>query len=366
MRKGDTLSRLGGDEFVVALDGLRNAEDATLIAEKILQALGQPYTIEGHTLNISCSIGIGVYPDDGNDIKTHMRNADTAMYHAKEKGRNNYQFFSHDMNVRAVERLTLEGALRRALEREEFVLHYQPQADMKTGKVVGAEALIRWRHPEKGLIPPATFIPVAEESGLIAPIGEWVLSAACAQGQSWAQDGHDKLRIAVNISARQINRELAKAVDATVRSNRFDPQCLELEIAESLLMHNVEETIAALKDLNDLGAQISIDDFGTGYSSLSYLRRLPIDAVKIDRSFVHDLGSSRDAAAIVAAIIAMAKSLQIRVIAEGVESYDQLNILEMMHCDEYQGYLFGKPVPAAEFAALFLVARPAGAVFSER
>ncbi|MBI2312658.1 MAG: EAL domain-containing protein [Betaproteobacteria bacterium] len=366
VRKGDTLSRLGGDEFVVALEGLRSAQDATIVAEKVLQTVTQPYPIEGHMLDTSCSIGIGIYPADGGDIKTLLRNADTAMYHAKEKGRNNYQFFSHDMNVRVVERLNLESALRRALERDEFVLHYQPQVDLKSGRVVGAEALIRWQHPEKGLVSPATFIPVAEESGLIVPIGEWVLFAACTQGRAWSLQGHDALRMGVNLSVRQLNRDLAKTLAAIVKATDFDPRRLDLEITESLLMRNVEDTLSALDELNRLGVQISIDDFGTGYSSLSYLRRLPIDAVKIDRAFVRDLGISRDDAAIVAAIIAMARSLQIRVIAEGVESPNQLEILGTLQCNEYQGYLFGKPVPAEEFSTRFLSAKAPRPLSSKR
>ena len=354
-RKVDTLARLGGDEFVAVVGGLLHAEEAGYVAQKIIKAVSLPYTVEGYALNnISCSVGISLYPNDGEDARTLMRNADTAMYHAKDLGRNNYEFFSSEMNARALERLTLENALRRALEREEFVLHYQPQVDMTTGKVAGMEALLRWQHPEKGLVSPDAFVQVAEESGLIAPIGEWVLQAACAQGSAWARAGYPPLRVAVNLSASQINKGLIDIISQAIDGTGIDPECLGLEITESLLMHNAEDNIAILGKIGELGAHISIDDFGTGYSSLSYLQRFPIDMLKIPLPFVRDVDTNPDDAAIIRAIIAMAKNLKLRVLGEGVEQESQFSLLRDMECDEYQGYFFSRPLAADEFERRFL------------
>jgi len=356
IRKGDTLSRLGGDEFVVTLEGLQQAEDAAQVAAKIIKALARPFEIAGYTLNTSCSIGISIFPEDADDDRTLMKNADTAMYHAKEKGRNNYQFFSPEMNVRAVERHSLETALRSALERNEFALHYQPQVDLRSGKVVGAEALLRWHHPERGLLAPATFIAVAEESGLIEPIGQWVLRSACQRAKAWQEAGYPPLKIAVNISARQLNRprEFSRGLSRILSTTGLDPRYLELEMTESLLLHNADENIAMLRKLGHDGVRIAVDDFGTGYSSLAYLRQLPIDTLKIDRSFVRDLESDPEDAAIIHAIVAMAHSLGLLVTAEGVETRTQLEALARIGCDEYQGYLFSKPLPPVELAARFL------------
>jgi diguanylate cyclase (GGDEF)-like protein len=359
IRKGDTLSRLGGDEFVVTLEGLQQAEDAAQVAAKIIKALARPFEIAGHTLNTSCSIGISIFPLDAEDDRTLMKNADTAMYHAKEKGRNNYQFFSSEMNVRAVERHTLETALRLAIERQEFVLYYQPQVDIRTGKVVGMEALLRWVHPERGLLSPATFIAVAEESGLIEPIGQWVLRSACQRARAWQDAGYPPLKIAVNISPRQLlrPREFSRSLMRTLSATGLDPQYLELEMTESLLLHNAEENIAVLRKLGKDGVRIAVDDFGTGYSSLAYLRQLPIDTLKIDRTFVRDIESDPEDAAIIHAVVAMGHSLDLQVTAEGVESMGQLQALQHLGCDEYQGYLFSKPLPAVEIAAKFLAPR---------
>ncbi|HYJ18093.1 MAG TPA: EAL domain-containing protein, partial [Burkholderiales bacterium] len=356
IRKGDTLSRLGGDEFVVTLEGLGNADDAAQVARKILAALGKPIRIGGHLLNTTCSMGISIFPNDADDGRELMKNADTAMYHAKEIGRNNFQFFSPEMNVRAVERHQLETALRRALENDEFVLHYQPQADLITGALVGMEALIRWQHPERGLVPPASFIPVAEESGLIELIGQWALRTACEQNRRWQLEGLPPLRVAVNISARQFgdSRGFADVVASLLKSTGLDPSYLELEITESMLLKNVAENVKVLQKLGELGARIAVDDFGTGYSSLAYLKQLPIDTLKIDRTFVGDIETDADDAAIIQAIIAMAHGLDLRVTAEGVETEGQLAALRRLGCDEYQGYLLAKPLPAAEFRATFL------------
>jgi diguanylate cyclase (GGDEF)-like protein/PAS domain S-box-containing protein len=359
IRKGDTLSRLGGDEFVVTLEGLQQAEDAAQVAAKIIKALARPFEIASHTLNTSCSIGISIFPLDAEDDRTLMKNADTAMYHAKEKGRNNYQFFSAEMNVRAVERHTLETALRLAIERQEFVLYYQPQVDIRTGKVVGMEALLRWVHPERGLLSPATFIAVAEESGLIEPIGQWALRTACQRARAWQDAGYPPLKIAVNISPRQLlrPREFSRSLMRTLSATGLDPQYLELEMTESLLLRNAEENIAVLRKLGKDGVRIAVDDFGTGYSSLAYLRQLPIDTLKIDRTFVRDIESDPEDAAIIHAVVAMGHSLDLQVTAEGVESMGQLQALQHLGCDEYQGYLFSKPLPAVEIAAKFLAPR---------
>jgi len=288
-----------------------------------------------------------------------MKNADTAMYHAKEKGRRNFQFFSREMNIRAVERHNLEMALRLALDRDEFQLFYQPQIDIATGRIAGSEALLRWRHPEKGLLPPSMFIDVAEETGLIEAIGQWVLRAACTQNRTWQNAGYPSLRVAVNISARQFNqpREFAKSIGRILSNSGLEPSHLELEMTESVLLHNADENIAVLKRLGTLGTRIAVDDFGTGYSSLSYLKQLPIHTLKIDRSFVRDLESDKDSEVIVNTIIAMGHSLKLRVTAEGVEHLAQLSALKRLGCDEYQGFLFAKPMPAQEFAQRFLAPR---------
>ena len=357
IRKGDTLSRLGGDEFVVTLEGLAHAEDAAQVALKIITALRRPLSVGGHTLNTSCSIGISIYPDDAEDSSELMKNADTAMYHAKEQGRNNFQFFSPEMNLRAVERHRLETELRLALDQGQFVLHYQPQADIRHGMLVGMEALIRWQHPQRGLVPPNSFIPVAEESGLIGPIGQWALRTACEQIQHWQAAGLPIVKVAVNISARQFNepRDFADDVTRLLNSIGLDPRYLELEMTESMLLKNVDENVAVLRKLGSLGTSLAVDDFGTGYSSLAYLKQLPIDTLKIDRTFVRDIESDADDAAIIKAIIAMAHSLDLRVTAEGVETQGQLAALRKLRCDQFQGYLLSPAIPADEFARRFLV-----------
>ena len=359
LRKGDTLSRLGGDEFVVTAEGLQHAEDAAQVARKILAALAKPMDIAGHTLTTSCSVGISIFPTDGDDSATLMKNADTAMYHAKEKGRRNYQFFSREMNIRAVERHDLETALRLALDHDEFLLHYQPQVDIATGRIVGVEALLRWQHPRKGLVFPSMFMDVAEETGLIDAIGLWVLRTACTQNKAWQDAGLPPLRMGVNISARQFDqpREFAKSVNRVLASTGLDPVWLELEMTESVLWKTAEESIQVLRRLGKSGTRIAVDDFGTGYSSLSYLKQLPIHTLKIDRSFVRDVDTDKDSDVIVATIIGMAHSLNLRVTAEGVDNLAQLSVLKRLGCDEHQGYLFSKALPADDIARRYLSIR---------
>ena len=356
VRRGDTLARLGGDEFIIALYNLKAIDDVTQIARKILSTVSHPCQIEGHMLSSGCSIGIGIYPSDGADVQTLMRNADTAMYHAKEKGRNNYQFFSPEMNTRAVERLHLENELRLAVQNQQFTLEYQPQIDMRTNEITGAEALIRWVHPRTGeRVPPARFISVAEDTGLIVPIGEWVLRTACAQAKAWQRVGHPDLRMTVNVSVGQFrgNVSLVETLERVLSETGLAAQHLELEMTESLLFQNIEENLKLLNRIGDMGVRISIDDFGTGYSSLSYLKQLPVDTIKIDGSFVRDIVTDESDAAIIAAIIAMARRLKLGVIAEGVETLEQLNALRELQCDEYQGFYFSKALPAEEFEREF-------------
>jgi len=353
VRGSDTVSRQGGDEFVVLLSEIEQAADAALSAEKMLVALAAPHSIAEKELHITASIGISIYPDDGQDAQTLIRCADTAMYHAKDKGRNNYQFFTEDMNVRAVEREFLEGSLRRALKRREFVLHYQPKINLETGAITGVEALIRWRHPERGLIPPALFVPIAEDCGLIVPIGRWVLHEACRQIQAWIDAGLPAMPVAVNISAVEFqSKEFLERVRAILKETRLNPRYLELELTESVLMQDAEATIPALIALKAIGVRLAIDDFGTGYSSLSYLRQFPIDTLKIDQSFVREITVGALDDTIVSAVISMAKTLKQRVIAEGVETGEQLAFLRRQHCGEGQGFHFSRPMSAEAFATL--------------
>jgi diguanylate cyclase (GGDEF)-like protein len=353
VRGSDTVSRQGGDEFVVLLSEIEHAEDAAFTAEKMRAAVMAPYSIANHDLHLSASIGISIYPDDGGDAETLIKSADTAMYHAKDSGRNNYQFFRHDMNVRAVERQFVEGSLRRALERHEFVLNYQPKVNLETGTITGAEALIRWRHPDRGLIFPAQFIAIAEESGLIVPIGQWVLREACMQARAWIDSGLQVGQMAVNISAVEFrSKGFFEGVCAILKETHLEARYLELELTESVLMSSVASTSAVLQALSAMRIRLAVDDFGTGYSSLSYLKQFPIDTLKIDQSFVHDVTTDASDATIVSTVIAMGKSLKQRVIAEGVETSEQLAFLQSRHCGEGQGYYFSHPVPANEFATL--------------
>jgi diguanylate cyclase (GGDEF)-like protein/PAS domain S-box-containing protein len=353
VRETDTVSRIGGDEFVVLLTDLAHGEDARLVAQKILDSLSQPFLLGAHELEVTPSIGIAVYPNDGEDVETLLRNADAAMYRAKELGRDNYQFYTPEMNVRTHERLALERDLRHALERGELLLHYQPQVDVRTGAIVGFEALARWRHPERGLVPPSEFIRTAEETGLINPIGEFVLREACRQARAWHAAGYPELQVSVNCSAHQFRREgMVEAVRRLLAEVGLPPECLALEITESVMIDQPEQVIEWFRELRGMGLEFSLDDFGTGYASLSSLKRLPVRRLKIDRGFVQDIGEDPDDAAIVSAIIAMAHTLGMEVIAEGVETAEQLACLRSLGCDRAQGYYFSRPLPAEEFLEL--------------
>lgn len=342
-----TIARLGGDEFTVLLVDVRDPLSVTVVARRIQEAVARPFNLAGHEVYVTPSIGIAMIPDDGSDVDVILKNADTAMYHAKSIGKNNFQFYAEDMNNRAGNRLKLEGDLRRAMQRRELQLVYQPQVDIATGQIVAAEALLRWRHPQLGDIPPFEFIPLAEETGMIIEIGERVLNEACRQNKAWLDEGVPPIKVAVNLSPVQfIQRELKASVFHALRVSGLPPQQLELEITESILMRNVEETIATLHQIREMGVALSVDDFGTGYSSLSYLKRFPIDALKIDRSFVKDIPRDQDDMAITAAIIAMGHQLNLEIVAEGVESNEQLAFLRQRGCETAQGYLIGKPVAA--------------------
>ena len=357
IREEDTIARLGGDEFVILLTNINSSQNAARIAEKVLSELNNPILLDNIEVVVTGSIGISTYPADGVDTASLLKNADAAMYRAKKNGRNNFQFFTSEMNAQSEERLRLESDMRKALENNEFVLHYQPQADLQSGEIIACEALIRWQHPERGLIPPNTFIPIAEDSGLINPLFDWIIHSACKQHQLWQESGLPAMRIAVNMSARQfINRKhLLFTVKKTIEDTAIDPQYLELEITESIIMDNVDETIETLQAFRDIGIKLSIDDFGTGYSSMAYLKRLPLDKLKIDQSFVCDITTDPDDAIIVQTTIALGHNLHLDVIAEGVETEQQLEFLKNNGCDEIQGYYFSRPVPADELAELMRV-----------
>jgi diguanylate cyclase (GGDEF)-like protein/PAS domain S-box-containing protein len=353
LRESDTVARLGGDEFVVLVEDCADSRELNAIAQSILNSIGRPCVLAGQEYHVTGSIGISVYPVDGQDPAALLKNADIAMYLAKDHGKNNFQFYSAQQNAHSFERLALESSLRHALERGEFVLHYQPKVEIASGRIVGVEALLRWHHPDLGMVAPNQFIPLAEETGLIVPIGRWVLQTACVQSATWRREGMQAMRIAVNLSARQFSDGgLIDDIGDALTTAGLAPEGLELEITESMVMQNPERAVTTLSRLRDMGISVSIDDFGTGYSSLGYLKRFPIDNVKIDRSFIKDLPHDTDDAAITRAVIAMAQSLRIRVIAEGVETREQLQFLREHDCDECQGYLFSRPLPAGEFALL--------------
>ncbi|OGU08392.1 MAG: diguanylate cyclase [Geobacteraceae bacterium GWC2_58_44] len=355
VRLSDTVSRQGGDEFVVLLTEIDEVQDAVLTAEKVIEAMARPHVVTGNQLHVTISIGISIYPDDGRDVETMLRNADTAMYQAKKTGRNHFHLYHPEMNARAVARQSVEQALHRALEERSFVLHYQPKVNLDTGAITGCEALIRMQGSDSQLVYPEQFIAVAEECGLILPIGRWALHEACRQAQAWLQSGLDIGQIAVNVSSKEFHcKDFLKSVFAILDDTGLDPRRLELEMTESGLMQDTEPTTVLLSALKNLGVQIAIDDFGTGYSSLSYLLRFPIDTLKIDQSFVQDLDNDTGGSgeAIVSAVIGMGTSLKQRVVAEGIETRQQLAFLQSHHCAEGQGYYFSRPVPAAEFAAL--------------
>jgi diguanylate cyclase (GGDEF)-like protein/PAS domain S-box-containing protein len=358
VREGDTVARVGGDEFVVVIADADREEHITAATQRIMDAVVEPVVIKGKELYASASIGVAIYPRDGTDAETLVKNADVAMYRAKEQGRNNYQFYTPEMNARLAERVNMVAGLRRALSHKEFKLYYQPLVDVRDGHIVGLEVLTRWHHPQRGVVSPAVFIPVTEETGLIRPLGEWVLHNACEQGRAWQDMGLPGFVVAVNLSATQFRQKnLVAMVERALRNTGFDPGQLELELTESVVMYNVDEVLGTLRDLKGIGVHISLDDFGTGYSSLSYLKRFPIDKLKIDRSFVRDVITNPEDAAIARAVIAMAHSLDMRVVAEGVETAEQLDFLRANQCDQFQGYYYAQPLSAAESTELLRRAR---------
>lgn len=350
-RKTDTVARLSADEFALIVDPVERVETVVALAQRILEALSLPRVLGRTEVHPGVSIGITVFPHDGRDAETLMKNADLALYRAKAEGRGNIQLFRHELQLRAIERNAIERDLRIALQQEQFELYYQPKVDMQTGMVRGAEALLRWNHPERGLVPPDMFIPIAEQNGLIVDISRWVIRQACEQNRKWQDEGLPKISVAVNVSALDLRRrDLSDLIANTLIQSRLSPQFLEIEVTESMVMHDVEAVIGTLRRLRSLGVGIGIDDFGTGYSSLAYLKRFPVKCLKIDRSFIRDMTSDLDGQAIPRLVIDLARSLGVKVVAEGVETRLHLDLLRGMGCDEAQGYYFGRPMPADEFA----------------
>jgi diguanylate cyclase (GGDEF)-like protein/PAS domain S-box-containing protein len=353
VRTSDTVCRLGGDEFVILLSDVAHAGDAGVKAGKILSALSAPFEMEQITLRITASVGVTTYPEDGQSAELLMRNADLAMYQAKEKGRSNYQFYEKGMNVRALERQSIEGDLRFALERDEFIMYYQPKIDLKSGEITGVEALVRWQHPERGLVGPVQFISIAEDCGLMLPMGRWALRESCRQAKAWQDAGLPPIEMAVNVSSVEFrNDEFLESISTILKETGLEPRYLELELTESVLMQHAEFSVPVLQKLKAMGVRLAIDDFGTGYSSLSYLRQFPIDTLKVDQSFIHEINADTDEATIISAVINMGCRMKHRVIAEGVETAEQLAFLRAHGCDEGQGYYFSRPMPAAETAKL--------------
>jgi EAL domain-containing protein (putative c-di-GMP-specific phosphodiesterase class I) len=357
------VARLGGDEFVVILEQTAEREDIETLTRKLLSAVSEPIQLSGHECNTTASIGIAMFPDDGADVHTLTKNADMAMYLAKEDGKNDFRFFTKQVKMQSIERLNLETDLRYALGRNEFSLHYQPKVDLVTRQITGVEALLRWTHPDRGMLPPAQFIPLAEETGLIVPIGCWVLKEACAQNMAWQRRGLRPVSMAVNLSPRQFTDEnLLQDIDEALAASSMSPALLQLEVTESMVMRNVPRAIKVLDAVQSRGIRLAIDDFGTGHSSMSLMKQFPIDTIKIDRSFVRDLPDDSEDRAIAQAIISMGKALGMTVVAEGVETAEQETFLRENACDEMQGFLFSKPVPAAELADLLrstaLIASP--------
>ena len=353
LEEGDTLARMGGDEFVILLPLINRADRAVRVAQRILEAIKPPFHFDRNELHITMSIGITLYPYDGEDADTLLKNADTALYRAKEQGRNNYQLYTPAMNARAFERLALENSLRKAVERKEFLVYFQPQVDLKTGAIVGTEALLRWQHQDLGIVYPSEFISMAEETGLITQLGDWVLRTSCTQNKAWQKAGFAPMSVAVNLSARQFQQQdLVESVARILKETGLDPQWLEIEITESVAMQNADYTNVLLRGLKEMGVRVALDDFGTGYSSLSYLKKFPIDTLKIDQSFVRDLTKDPNDAAIANAVIVLAHSLKLKVIAEGVETKEQESFLRQHQCDILQGFLFSVPLPATSLETL--------------
>jgi diguanylate cyclase (GGDEF)-like protein len=359
LRSIDTLARLGDDEFAVLLEGAADVDEISQVAQRLLAAVAERAEVGGHELYLSASVGLAVYPVDDQDTEALLRNAHLAMHHAKREGRNNFQRFSHDMATRTERHAELKLRLRRALERQEFMLHYQPLVELASGRILGAEALLRWRDKER-MVPPAEFIPLAEESGLIVPIGLWALREACEQARTWLDLGYPSMQVAVNLSPRQFRqKDMVKAIEAILLDTGLPAQALELEITETTIMHSTAHTIGALHELTALGVRTSVDDFGTGYSSLAYLHRFPVHKLKIDQSFVRDIGADRADTALVGTMVALAKQLKLTSVAEGVETKDQLAYLLEVGCDAGQGYLFSPPVAPAELSLLLAEASTA-------
>lgn len=353
VRDADTVARLGGDEFVLLLNGLCDGDSVTALMERLLQEIGAPWVTQNGQFDVTCSVGVAMYPDDGEDAQTLLKHADSAMYRAKERGRNNFQFFTSELNAQMSERLELESGLRRALERDQFCLYYQPRIDLASGRIIGAEALMRWQVAPNEMMQPGRFIPLAEETGLIVPMGQWALREACRQNQRWRAAGLPSLVVAVNVSLRQFQRDdFLHAITDALEESGLPAGGLEIEVTESSVMHNAERLIDMLCNIKALGVHISVDDFGTGYSSLSYLKRFPVDRLKIDRSFVQDILFDKDGEAIVRTIIALGHNLGLKVVAEGVETAEQVQYLRDNDCDELQGFYYGRPMPAAEFEQL--------------
>lgn len=358
LREEDTVARMGGDEFTIIMCEIENKIEAVKLAEKIISSLEEPFLLKGQDVYISASVGVTFFPDDGEEADTLIKNSGAAMHLAKLQGKNSYRLFEPEMGSKAGKRLTLESEMRKALARKEFVVYYQPKVDIDSGKVVGAEALVRWMHPEKGMISPGDFIPIAEETGLIVPLGEWVLETSCEQNVAWQKLGFPKITIAVNLSSLQFNHvNLVENIKSVLQSTKLDPPLLDIEITESMLMGDMEKTIAILHKLSEMGIRLSIDDFGTGYSSLNYLRRFDIDTLKIDRSFVCDIATDPDAAAIVSVTIMLGHTLGLNVVAEGVETWEQMEFLDENGCDQIQGYLFSRPLPEEEFRKILAEGR---------
>jgi diguanylate cyclase (GGDEF)-like protein/PAS domain S-box-containing protein len=352
VREGDTVARVGGDEFTIVLQDLEKKEDAASVAQKVIRAVSEPVIIDGHRLYVTTSVGVTVFPDDGEDAETLLKNADNAVYRAKAQGRNTYQMSTAELNQAMHDRLAIESGLHQAMERSEFEIYYQPQIDVRSMRVIGMEALLRWNHPSRGVLAPASFMTAAEERGYIVLIGDWVLRTACRQAMEFHSFGND-FRVAVNLSARQFHDDsLVESVRLALRDSGLDPHCLELEITESIAMQDLELTLRVLAALHDSGVSIAIDDFGTGHSSLSYLKRFPIDALKIDKHFVEDLPDGFEDAAIVRSVIQLAEGLNLRVVAEGVETKEQLDFLVQHNCTEVQGYYFAYPEPAARMGEM--------------
>jgi diguanylate cyclase (GGDEF)-like protein/PAS domain S-box-containing protein len=350
-RKQDTVGRLGGDEFLIVLNSVKDISDVAVAAKRFMDAMAAEFVVQGHSLGITCSLGVSIFPEHGTDVESLLKHADAAMYSAKENGRNSFQFFSEEMTAQVVERLTLENSLRPALEKKQLFLVYQPQMDLATGKIIGLEALLRWQHPELGLVPPDKFIRIAENSGLILPIGEWVLRTACSQARKWQDEGFPAVRVAVNVSAVQFRQpDFCAIVSRVLHETGLAPQYLELELTESLLLSSADMTLPVIHELSALGVTLAIDDFGTGYSNFGYLRQFRVSRLKIDRSFINNVAVDPDDAAIANAIISMAKSMSLKVIAEGVENEAQMSFLRVHLCDEIQGYYFSKPLTVDKVA----------------